>query len=70
MGSSKGRRRMILGHRYLINLNYSGGVRKSPGGNWRSSAVKACAKGKPLSGRKACFAASYAKPAGIKTKKK
>lgn len=52
---------MILGSRYLINLNYAGGVRKSPGSNWRAGKVKACAKGKDLATRKKCFAASYSK---------
>ena len=67
MGSS--RRRQILGKRVLINLNYAGGIRHSPGSNWRAQAVKKCAKNQGLEARKACFSASYSKPAGAKSKK-
>ena len=49
------RRRQILGKRVLINLNYAGGIRHSPGANPRSIAVRNCAKGKDLASRKACF---------------
>lgn len=53
--ASKNRRLTLGGKRFLINLNYGGGVRKSPGANERAGKIKACAKNKDLATRKKCF---------------
>ena len=71
MANNRGR--MILGKKFVINLNYAGGVRKSPGGNPRTSAIRECARGKDLAGRKACFrmTSGYAlsdKPSAVKAR--
>ena len=48
-----GRSRMLLGARYVINLNSKGGVRKSPGTNSHAVCVGAALAGKKHDSRAA-----------------
>jgi len=50
-----GLRKRIFGKMLVVNLNAKKGYRISPGVNPRARAIQACAKGKPLAARKACF---------------
>jgi len=48
-------RKRIFGKTLVVNLNAKRGYRVSPGVNARARSIQACAKGKPLAARKACF---------------
>lgn len=45
----------VFGHKLVVNLNAKKGYRVSPGVNARASAIRECARGKPLAARKQCF---------------